>query len=186
MFQVSIRTPADGLETPATPANPVFTSSQTSSSSDIGAAMRAIAAAQLRITEEADGATLNCISISQMCFKHGRITVPPGIVLAASGFCAPPPPSPSGESAPVYSRTNPPPHYSHVRNFVSSLTTREYAHFLRGGWRDVPEVERWWVKALGGVVEDQRRANVEGLVGVVEANGPIGLLRKGMDGAKSI
>jgi hypothetical protein len=57
---------------------------------------------------------------------------------------------------------------------------------LRGGWRDVAEGERWWVDALGGVVEEQRKANVEGLVGVVEVNGPLGLLRRGMDGAKSV
>lgn len=57
---------------------------------------------------------------------------------------------------------------------------------MRGGWRDVPETERWWVDALGGVVEEQRRVNVEGLVGNLEANGPMGLLRRGMDGARTV
>jgi hypothetical protein len=37
---------------------------------------------------EPDGATLHCVSISQLCFKHGRITVPPAIVLAGNGYCA--------------------------------------------------------------------------------------------------
>jgi hypothetical protein len=57
---------------------------------------------------------------------------------------------------------------------------------MRGGWRDVPEAERWWVGALGGIVEEQRRANVEGLVGVAGGNGPLGLLRRGMDGARRV
>ena len=57
---------------------------------------------------------------------------------------------------------------------------------MRGGWRDVPEAERWWVHALGGAVEEQRKANVEGLGGVADGNGPMGLLRRGMDGAKSV
>ena len=35
---------------------------------------------------EADGATLHCVSVSVLCFKIGRITVPPAIVLAAEGF----------------------------------------------------------------------------------------------------
>ncbi|KIM86934.1 hypothetical protein PILCRDRAFT_815390 [Piloderma croceum F 1598] len=179
----------DALETPGTLGNTTLRPGQTSSS-DVGEAadaMRAIAAAQLSITKEADGATLHCVIISQLCFKLGRITVPPGLVLAISGFCAPPPPSPSGDSAQAYSRSNPPPHYTHVQSFFSSPTSRKNTYFLRGGWKDVPEAERWWVEALGGVVEEQRRANVEGLVGtVVEVNGPLGLLKKGMDAAKSV
>jgi hypothetical protein len=167
-FQATLRT-ADGLETPSTPANSAPLGSHRASSSDIGAvtdAMNALAAAQLSITEEADGATLHCVSISTLCFKSGRITVPPGIVLASCGFSAPPPPSSSlGNGAQVYySRSNPPPHYVHVQDFLSLRGSRRFREFMRGGWRDVPEAERWWVSALGGIVEEQRRANVEGLV----------------------
>ena len=186
-FQPSLRLPADGLETPATPANTALVSDQTTSS-DIGAAteaMKSFAAAQLNITEEADGATLHCVSISQLCFKHGRITVPPGIVLAASGFSAPPLPSSEG-STQGYSHSNPPPHYPHAQALLSWGANRKYREFMRGGWRDVPEAERWWVHALGGAVEEQRKANVEGLGGVADGNGPMGLLRRGMDGAKSV
>jgi len=186
-FQPSVRTPVDRLET-ATPANTILTSHKTSS--DIGAAaeaMKAIAAAQLKITEEPDGATLHCVSISQVCAKIGRITVPPGIVLALSGFSAPPSPSSSGNGIQPYSHSNPPPHYPHIKGFFSSRVTRHhYRQFLRGGWRDVPEGERWWVDALGGVVEEQRRANVEGMVGGAEGNGPMGLLRRAIEGAKDI
>lgn len=160
--------------------------SRGTSSSDVDAAtetMRAITATQLNISEEPDGATLHCISVSQVCFKHGRITFPPGILLAASGFSAPP----SSESTTGgYSHSNPPPQYPHIQSLNPWRSPQKYREFVRGGWRDVPETERWWVDALGGVVEEQRRVNVEGLVGNLEANGPMGLLRRGMDGARTV
>lgn len=149
--------------------------------------MKLIAAAQLKNTEESDGATLHCISISQLCYKHGRITVPPTLVLAASGFSAPPPASPSSDSPPTpYSHANPPPHFHHAKTLISPRATRKYREFLRGGWRNVPEAERWWDNALGGVVEERRKANVEGLGGVNEPDGPMSALRRGMEGAKGV
>jgi hypothetical protein len=181
-FQASLRTPADGFETPGTPANSV--QAYHASSSNIGEAteaMKVIAASQLQNIEEADGATLHCIAISQLCFKHGRITVPPGFVLAASGFSAPPPSS-DATSVPAYSSSNPPPHFSHVQQLLSPRASREYRDLLRGGWKNVPVAERWWVDALGGVVEEQRKANVEGL----EEHGPMGALRWGMEGARRV
>jgi len=184
-FQASLRTPQDGLDMPGTPTNAVLMSRQTLSL-DIGTAteaMRAITAAQIGVNEEADDTTLNCISILQLCFKHGRITVPPGIVLAISRFSTPPP---SRGSVQMYSHPYPPPHYSQIQGFISSLTNWERGQFLHGRWRDVPEAERWWVEALGGIVEEQRRANVEGLVGIAEGKGPMGLLRKGMDGTRGL
>jgi hypothetical protein len=36
-------------------------------------------------------------------------------------------------------------------------------HFYRGGWKSVPEGERWWEQALGGPVEQQRRERLEQL-----------------------
>jgi len=57
---------------------------------------------------------------------------------------------------------------------------------LRGGWKDIPVAERWWVDALGGVVEEQRKANVEGMGGVGGGNGPVGMLKNGLDGAKTL
>ncbi|OBZ73958.1 hypothetical protein A0H81_06091 [Grifola frondosa] len=43
----------------------------------------AAALVALAAREEPDGATLHCLSISEMCCKVGRITVPPPLVLAA-------------------------------------------------------------------------------------------------------
>ncbi|EUC58427.1 thioesterase family protein [Rhizoctonia solani AG-3 Rhs1AP] len=37
-------------------------------------------------THDADGALLHCVAVSAVCFKHGRITVPPKVVLATSGY----------------------------------------------------------------------------------------------------
>ena len=34
------------------------------------------------------GAVVHCIAVSQYCFKHGRLTVPPGVVLPSLGFNA--------------------------------------------------------------------------------------------------
>ena len=38
--------------------------------------------------------------------------------------------------------------------------------FLKGGWRDVPEGERWWEEALGGSIEERRVLNLELMEGV--------------------
>jgi hypothetical protein len=51
-----------------------------------------------------------------------------------------------------------------------------FTKFLKGGWRDVPEDERWWEDALDGPIEEQRKANLEILDPV----------RKGMEGARFI
>ncbi|KZP28434.1 hypothetical protein FIBSPDRAFT_1039559 [Athelia psychrophila] len=168
-FHASLRTPADGLETPA-PTTPSGVPPSDISAAD---AMKAIAAAQM-VTEEPDGATVNCIAVSELCFKHGRITVPPSIVLASSGFSSP---SPEGEMP--YSHANPPPHWAEARKLVAPRASKEYVKFLRGGWRDVPEAERWWVDALSGSVEERRKVHVE-------EGGAMGALRKGMQGAGSV
>ena len=40
---------------------------------------------------------------------------------------------------------------------------KAFAAFLKGGWRNVPEGERWWETALSGPVEEQRKANMSTL-----------------------
>ena len=116
---------------------------------------------------EPDGAILHCVAVSQICFKQGRITVPPAVVLASEGFT-----KPYGDTdtdnvdsagARSYSHTNPPP------NWIKSQSVRVPPHgsmdnfraFYRGKWREVPEGERWWEDALGGSIEAKRQANLE-------------------------
>lgn len=37
-------------------------------------------------THDEDGALIHCIAVSSYCFKHGRVTVPPQVAFAMSGF----------------------------------------------------------------------------------------------------
>ena len=125
-----------------------------------------IAAARLR-TEEPDGAVLNCVAISETCFKIGRITVPPSIALVMNGISQP------SQGAP-YSHENPPPYWNNVKELISD--PKAIRAFLSGGWRDVQPAERWWEHALTGSIEQTRKTNLELLDG----------LRGSMEGAKAL
>ena len=116
---------------------------------------------------EPDGALLHCVAVSQLCFKWGRLTVPPAVVLASDGFTKPYCEAEGeGINDPIkgaYSRTHPPP------NWLNSQSLRvppqgsmdDFRAFLGGGWRDVPDGERWWEDALNGSIEARRQANLE-------------------------
>lgn len=132
------------------------------------------AVASLASEPEPDGAIVNTVSISRCVFKVGRVTVPPALVFACNGFSIPPP----TPGAP-YSHANPPPHWQHVKSITSKPlggSPKALQTFLKGGWRDVPEGERWWESALGGAVEEKRKKAAE----VMQ------YLTAGMDGARSI
>ncbi|KAF9257156.1 hypothetical protein L218DRAFT_965568 [Marasmius fiardii PR-910] len=120
------------------------------------------------VTEEADGATLHTVSISQMCYKVGRITVPPAVVFASNGMSGPA----SESHLERYSHANPPPHWK----FVRERSVKEMNEFLKGGWKSLSPEERWWEQAMGGVVEEKRKERLEVL----------GLLRKAMEGARDM
>ncbi|TCD64759.1 hypothetical protein EIP91_003650 [Steccherinum ochraceum] len=136
--------------------------------------------ASLSAREEADGATLHCVVITEVCFKIGRITVPPSVALAADGYCVPPSSSSSStdilERAEPYSRANPPPHWERVRAMKARGNFKPLQNFLKGGWKDVPEEERWWMSALGGEIEEKRRLNLDLVSGV----------QRGMEGARYV
>ncbi|KAG2069670.1 hypothetical protein BDR04DRAFT_1101342 [Suillus decipiens] len=167
--QILLSTPAEDLTTPATPSSVTEVDSKLHAEK----AMKALAAAQSKVPES-DGAILHCVAISYICFKFGRITVPPSVVLPCEGFSKPP----STTSAAPFSLTNPPPHWKKVKalRVAPSGSMSAFANFLKGGWRDVPEGERWWEGALDGPIEEQRKANLE----VFDS------IRKGMEGARSI
>ncbi|KAH7924109.1 hypothetical protein BV22DRAFT_1035533 [Leucogyrophana mollusca] len=170
---ISLNTSTKGHSTPVTPSN-VFEADCHSQADKTAKAMKALAIAQSR-GDEPDGATLYCVAISYVCFKHGRISVPPAIVLACEGFSKPPS---ADSNVASFSPAHPPPHWAQAQGLrvAPAGNMKKYIHFLRGGWRDVPEGERWFEEALGGVVEERRKANFEILESV----------KNGMEGARTI
>lgn len=170
--RILLSTPAEDLATPATPGD-TTEADYNLQAEKTKKEIEALAAAQSNIPEP-DGAVLHCVAISYICFKHGRITVPPSVILPCEGFSKPP----STASAAPFSSTNPPPHWKKAQalRVAPSGSMPAFAKFLKGGWRDVPEDERWWEDALDGPIEEQRKANLEVLDSV----------RRGMEGARSI
>jgi hypothetical protein len=79
------------------------------------------------MTPELDGATVHCVGVSVMCFKIGRITIPPAIAMACEGFTRRPTPSDDGAPVAGYSATNPPPSWTkHAQKLRSQKFTKEY------------------------------------------------------------
>ncbi|THH30138.1 hypothetical protein EUX98_g4032 [Antrodiella citrinella] len=134
--------------------------------------------ASLSEREEPDGATLHCVVISEVCFKIGRITVPPAVAIASDGFHARPAASEADltKVPEPYSLSNPPPHMEKIRAMKAKGNFRPLQNFYKGGWRDVPEDERWWMTALGGEIEEKRRLNLDLVSGV----------QRGLEGARYV
>ncbi|SJL10149.1 uncharacterized protein ARMOST_13533 [Armillaria ostoyae] len=95
-----------------------------------------------KLSEEPNGAVVHCVSISQVCFKIGRITVPPALVLTLSGC-----------SDGNYTRTNLPPGYLAAQKAVAEGQAKD---LLKGGWKRVPKSERWWEGSFGEDIEKTR------------------------------
>lgn len=136
-------------------------------------------ASKLADTEEPDGATVHTISVSRICFKLGRITVPPALVFAMNGLSAPPAVDTTTSEPPKpYSRTNLPPHWETARALMfppNGGGVKPLLKLLKGGWKDVPVEERWWDQALAGV-EQQRKERLENL----------NRIRTGMEGLRQL
>ena len=103
---------------------------------------------------------MHCVSVNVLVYKHGKITVPPALVLAGEGFGATP------EQG------------TRARKRALSLGLSGMRGLYRGGWRAVPEgSERWWDEAMEGLEErvDRRVLKVrgvrEGLDGALEVKG---------------
>ncbi|KAJ7747132.1 hypothetical protein DFH07DRAFT_889281 [Mycena maculata] len=129
------------------------------------AVAQALLAREAARTTEADGAMLYTVTVEQFCFKQGRITVPPAVVLAANGFHAAPSASASEPPSSTGARTAKPPmppHWPAVRSLTGSM--RALAKFYAGGWKDVPAGERWWEDAFAAC-EEERKARLVPFVG---------------------
>ncbi|KAJ7886831.1 hypothetical protein B0H14DRAFT_3727843 [Mycena olivaceomarginata] len=139
--------------------------------SELDAVSRALLTRAAQTTEE-DGAVLYTIAVSQLCYKQGRISVPPALVLATNGFYAAPSSSAAmlspvvGQSKVTYTmaggRDVDPPHWPAVRTATASM--RELAKLYAGGWREVPVGARWWENAFAAC-EGERRERLVPFVG---------------------
>ncbi|KAJ4482576.1 hypothetical protein J3R30DRAFT_2191625 [Lentinula aciculospora] len=116
------------------------------------------------LNENLNGLKLHTIAVSRICFKHGRITVPPAIVFATNGMSMYPwevaatatlkssrvrlaestveaSASLSPFAAQEFSHTNPPPSWTnHARQLIAKTHGGDEAklrEFYRGGWRFV-------------------------------------------------
>ncbi|KAF9261658.1 hypothetical protein L218DRAFT_1001448 [Marasmius fiardii PR-910] len=89
---------------------------------------------------EPDGATVHATAIAQLCFKIGRITVPPTLVFASNRYSMPPSPSHSASRVGDYSHSNPP-HWKIIKSLVSRLEgdITNLRKLYVGGWRAFPE-----------------------------------------------
>ncbi|KAJ7469214.1 hypothetical protein FB451DRAFT_1177198 [Mycena latifolia] len=129
----TLKTPATPLlETPAA-ATPSGVSTPAAMEPEVSKALLARGAREL----EPDGSLLYTVCVSQLCFKVGRLTVPPAVVLAANGFYAH-----ATSSAPTSTAPAPPPYWPathRTRTFMPLLKA-----FYAGGWR----AERWWEGAF--------------------------------------
>ncbi|KAJ7469063.1 hypothetical protein FB451DRAFT_1560118 [Mycena latifolia] len=147
--------------------------------------------------KEPDGAVLYTVCVSQMCFKVGRRTVPPAVVLAANGFYAGPssasstststssvpasaPPAPSRGTPIQTNETKPPPPPYWPATRPTRTSMRTLRAFYAGGW---PE-ERWWEAAFVGC-EDERRARLMPFAGPPEAGGKGGI-KGGLEGVRGL
>lgn len=125
---------------------------------------------------EEDGSILHTIVISQCCFKIGRITVPPALVLAANGMTG----------ARGYSHAAPHPEWASEARKLRAVSEggglRTLRKFLTGGWKDVQEAAKkegkkpWWDEAMGEEVAETNKRNLA----LVEG------LRFGMEGTRTI
>ncbi|KAJ7072049.1 hypothetical protein C8F01DRAFT_973629 [Mycena amicta] len=134
-------TPLTGDVTPALNGN----AARQGQCAEPDAVSRALLARAAQQTEP-DGGLLYTVSVSQLCFKVGRITVPPAIILATNGWYA----SPDGAAA-----NGPPPYWAKVSAMTAPNKMRELGKFYRGGWRDVPAGERYWEEAFKACDEER-------------------------------
>ncbi|TFK24182.1 hypothetical protein FA15DRAFT_669828 [Coprinopsis marcescibilis] len=143
-----------------------------------------LAQAQAEVLEqekdEPDGYQVHTVAISRICFKVGRITVPPTVVLALHGM--------SSETVPGAEE---PPHWDKVRDTFARLTMKDgkmpstgtfsdaqaLAKFLKGGWKDVTDDKlKWWDRAFDSVRQEnnERLQKLRLLVGGLNAAEKVG------------
>ncbi|CEL58628.1 hypothetical protein RSOLAG1IB_08690 [Rhizoctonia solani AG-1 IB] len=83
----SITTPSTPLITePSTPGEPALGVNRKAALLDASRVDTKLTSKPALRTHDDDGALIHCIAVSTYCCKHGRVTIPPKIALAISGF----------------------------------------------------------------------------------------------------
>lgn len=108
---ISASTPASGIATPLNDASP-----------EARAERSALETIHINLPEDA---TLHAVAVSQYCFKHGRMTVPPRVAFIASGF---------GDPA-RWERL------MEIRKQTGGL--KEMGRLMKGGWKDESWGDFW-------------------------------------------
>ncbi|KIK67851.1 hypothetical protein GYMLUDRAFT_36635 [Collybiopsis luxurians FD-317 M1] len=115
-------------------------------------------------------ATLHTVAVARCCYKLGRITVPPSVLMATNGVCVYPQEvtlteldpafaGPADESKPFSFSNLPHMWTEHARDLA--LNPKKLREFYKGAWRQ--DHTRWWESALGvgGPIEEKLRERLE-------------------------
>ncbi|PFH48797.1 hypothetical protein AMATHDRAFT_5480 [Amanita thiersii Skay4041] len=164
----TVPTPSGNIPKPESTKNALSAVSRDLSSSQ-GLDLAGLTKSVSKSSTEPDGAVLHTVAVSQLCFKIGRITVPPSVVLAVNGFTR----------EPGYSCISPPPSFVKAKQLMSRPmggNTKKLREFLKGGWKNLGEKgeEEWWVEPLAGELDERRRKGLEAMES----------LRRGVEGAR--
>ncbi|KAJ3864232.1 hypothetical protein EV359DRAFT_41479 [Lentinula novae-zelandiae] len=140
-------------------------------------------------SEDEEDIILHTIAVARCCYKLGRITVPPSVLMATNGVCVYPHEVTMTELDPTFTgpldghsgfSVESPPHTwtHHARNLA--LNPRKLREFYKGAWRQDPT--RWWDSAMGadGPVEGKLKERLgickqlfEGMDGVRQFGEPV-------------
>ncbi|CAE7091089.1 unnamed protein product [Rhizoctonia solani] len=124
----SITTPSTPLVAePSTPGEPALNANEKATLLDTSHVDTRLAAKPTLRTHDDDGALIHCVAVSTYCCKHGRVTVPPKVVLAISGFSL----TEVGDSS----------NWEHAKRLRERGPAR-MTEFLRGGWKT--EENKFW------------------------------------------
>lgn len=88
---------------------------------------------------EAPDETLHCVAVNEVCFKSGRVTVPPVFMLAAAGC---------GLDAEQWERVRRLRDMRGGKKGGEEGKEKNMRELARGAWKDVPSEERWWEDAM--------------------------------------
>ncbi|KIK53890.1 hypothetical protein GYMLUDRAFT_232610 [Collybiopsis luxurians FD-317 M1] len=130
--------------------------------------------------------TLHTICVSRVCFKLGRITVPPAVLMATNGISVHPwelaDAPPSASEQPKYSPSNPPLTWTlnSQTMILKSLggSPKRLREFYKGHWRSILDEAKtkvageggdaaayvpWWDRAMGvgGPVDEMRKRRLD-------------------------